>query len=77
MPNSQIAMREFKFSMPDLAAKIGRAIARFLRDASDRYSDVIGEDDDRVTRDAPDVVQASLALMNLEWTVPVHFTTSA
>ena len=54
--------------MPDLAAKIGRAISRFLRDAADRYSDVIGDDAARVTRDAPDVVQANLALMNLEWT---------
>ena len=57
MEEFRIAMRDFLFSMPDLAAKIGRAISRFLRDASDRYSDVIGDDAARVTRDA---------LMNLE-----------
>ena len=51
-----------------MPAQIGRAVSpRFLRDAADRYSDVIGDDAARVTREAVDVVQARLALIKLEW----------
>ena len=45
----------------DMSFFQGRATHRFLRDAADRYSDPI-DDDAKVTREAPDVVQANLAL---------------
>ena len=49
------------FSERDMRVFEGRATHRFLRDAADRYSDLI-DDDAKVTREAPDAVQANLAL---------------
>jgi hypothetical protein len=58
-------MPYLKTDMPirksDMSFFQGRATHRFLRDAADRYSDPIA-DDAKVTREAPDAVQADLAL---------------
>jgi hypothetical protein len=58
MPLFRNDMRNRNYDMPVLQ---GRATHRCLRDAADRYSDPIA-DDAKVTREAPDAVQANLAL---------------
>ena len=60
MPYLKTDMPFCKYDMPVFQ---GRATHRCLRDAADRYSDPI-DDDAKVTREAPDVVQAKLALKN-------------
>ena len=66
------------FRNTDMAVSTGRAVPpRFLSDAADRDSDAI-VDDARVTREAPDAVQANLALKNLEghgWRVFIYLFT--